>query len=231
LNLLALETTATAGTVAALADDHLLGSLELNPNQRSAQSLAPALADLLRQVGWRPRDVDLVAVAAGPGSFTGLRVGVTTAKAFAYAAGAGVLGVDTLDVVAAAAPEPIEHLWAVIDAQRGDLVAAEFRRAANRWMSAVGPAQLVPATSWLAALPSGSRVTGPGLSRLAERLPPGVEPLEPSLWQPTAEMVARVAIHDYRAGRRDDLWSLVPRYSRRSAAEEKWEQAAGAEQR
>lgn len=224
MNLLALETTEIAGTVAALAGDRLLGQLELNPNQRSAQSLAPALAELLERASWQPSDVDLVAVIAGPGSFTGLRVGVTTAKAFAYAAGAGVLGVDTLQVVAATAPRGVDGLWVAVDAQRGDVVAAEYRRDTTGWMSRVGEARLVAAIEWLAELAPGSVVSGPGLKRLAARLPAGLEPLDPRFWQPTAEMVGRVALHDYEAGRRDDVWSLVPRYSRRSAAEEKWDQ-------
>lgn len=213
-----------AGTVAALAGDRLLGQLELNPSQRSAQSLAPALAEMLERIGWRSSDVDLVAVTAGPGSFTGLRVGVTTAKTFAYAVGAGVMGIDTLQVVAATAPMEIDGLWVAVDAQRGDVVAAEYRRDTAGWMSRVGEARLVAASEWLAELAPGSAVSGPGLKRLVSRLPAELKPLEPRFWQPTAEMVGRVALHDYQAGRRDDLWSLVPHYSRRSAAEEKWDQ-------
>ena len=65
----------------------MLAEQPLDPTRRSAQTLAPAIATLLDAVEWRPADVELVAVATGPGSFTGLRIGVTTAKAFAYAAG------------------------------------------------------------------------------------------------------------------------------------------------
>ena len=80
-----------------VCDANLLAELSLDHTQRSAQSLAPAIEALLTQVGWLPRDVQLVAVSVGPGSFTGLRVGVTTAKVFAYAVGAEVLGIDTLE--------------------------------------------------------------------------------------------------------------------------------------
>src|SRR4030042_1258471 len=105
MRILALETTDKAGSVAAMADGNLLAELTLGQTQRSAQSRAPAMLALLKQVGWRPADVQLVAVSVGPGSFTGLRVGVTTAKVFAYAIGAEVLAIDTLETIASGAPK------------------------------------------------------------------------------------------------------------------------------
>jgi hypothetical protein len=66
-------------------------------------------------------------------------------------------------------------------------------------------------------------VTGPGLVRVLDRVPPGVKVLDQTFWHPRAEVVARLAARQYAEGRRDDLWKLVPRYYRRSAAEEKWD--------
>ncbi|MEX0712672.1 MAG: tRNA (adenosine(37)-N6)-threonylcarbamoyltransferase complex dimerization subunit type 1 TsaB, partial [Pirellulales bacterium] len=91
MRILALETSGKSGSVAVLRGDVLLAEEPLEPSQRSAQSLAPAMRQLLEAVAWTPRDVQLVAVTLGPGSFTGLRVGVTTAKTFAYAVGAVVV--------------------------------------------------------------------------------------------------------------------------------------------
>jgi len=88
VRILALETTEMAGSLAAMHDGKLLAELELDPRQRTAQSLAPGMKTLLAKVAWRPADVELVAVTIGPGSFTGLRLGITTAKTFAYALGA-----------------------------------------------------------------------------------------------------------------------------------------------
>jgi tRNA threonylcarbamoyladenosine biosynthesis protein TsaB len=221
MRILALETTEAIGSVAAAAGDELLAQQQLNPGQRSAQSLAPAIRSLLEHVGWRPAEVQLVAVSAGPGSFTGLRVGVTTAKVFAYAAGAEVLGIDTLEVIAAAAPPEIPSLHAMVDAQRGDVAARAFRRGPDGWLQPAGPTALVPLDAWLAGLPAGTVVSGPGLIKRVGDLPPGVTVLDPAYWAPTAANVARLAHRHYAAGRRDDPWSLAPRYSRRPAAEEK----------
>ena len=276
MRILALETTDKTGSVAALDDCNILAQLMLDQNQRSAQSLAPAMKTLLEQVQWQPKDVQLVGVSVGPGSFTGLRVGVTTAKVFAYAVGADVLGINTLEAIAlggasglieccdgkaannsrgltapgvethhaerwggscTAAPgqqcncrpndepktgcRPVLH--AALDAQRGDVVAQSFAVHSPERVESLGPQELLPAEQWLARLAPGSVVSGPALIRLTDRLPPGIVALDRVVWSPRASAVGRLAAQYYAAGRRDDLWKLVPRYCRRSAAEEKWE--------
>ncbi|OHB72229.1 MAG: tRNA (adenosine(37)-N6)-threonylcarbamoyltransferase complex dimerization subunit type 1 TsaB [Planctomycetes bacterium RBG_13_63_9] len=227
VRILALETTEMIGSVAAMQDRNLLSERMLSTQQRSAQSLAPGLRSLLKQVRWRPADVELVAVSIGPGSFTGLRVGVATAKAFAYAAGAEILGVDTLQVIAAAAPDEIPALSAAVDAQRGQVVAQSFERDSDGWPQPSGAAELIDAYLWLQGLAAGAVVTGPVLGKLADRVPGHVTVLDAKYWPPKAASVARLAARDHAAGLRDDLWSLVPRYSRRSAAEEKWKKSGG----
>ncbi len=223
VNVLALETTERVGGVAAAADDKLLCELTLDREKRSAQSLAPGIKALLAQVGWRPGDVELVATPVGPGSFTGLRVGVATAKAFAYAVGVDILGVDTLEIIAARAPAGVQRLSAALDAQRGQVVARTFERGPDGWLEPVGSAELVDVDAWLESVEAGVCITGPILRKVADRVPAGLAVLDPQYWAPSAAAVARVAVRDYASGRRDDVWSLVPRYSRRSAAEEKWE--------
>jgi tRNA threonylcarbamoyladenosine biosynthesis protein TsaB len=225
VRIIALETTEALGSVAAAHDGELLAELQLDPRQRSAESLAPGLRSLLETVHWQPGDVELVAVTVGPGSFTGLRVGVTTAKTFAYAVGAQILGVDTLHVIAAGVPAGVQTLSAAIDAQRREVVAQRFCRDAEMRLAPAGPQELLPVDAWLNGLTSGTAVAGPVLEKLRERLPSGVSAVDPRFWRPTAAEVARLAARHYAAGRRDDLWSLVPRYSRPSAAEEKWNKA------
>jgi tRNA threonylcarbamoyladenosine biosynthesis protein TsaB len=221
MRLLAIETTGLAGSVAALDDRNVLAELDLPPDRGSSQSLAPGIGRLLATVGWRPKDVQGVAVVAGPGSFTGLRVGVTAAKTFAYAVGAEVLGLDTLEVIAAAAPAEIARVSVAVDAQRGQVVAGDFARASDGWMHAIGPARLLDVEAWWAGLPHGSLVAGPVLRSLVAGLPAGLVALDPKYWFPRAAAAGRLAARLFAAGRRDDLWSLVPRYWRPSAAEEK----------
>jgi tRNA threonylcarbamoyladenosine biosynthesis protein TsaB len=216
---LALETSSLAGSVALLADDHLLAQQSLAAG-RSTQTLAPAIDRLLKDAGLRPADLNLVAVTIGPGSFTGLRIGVTTAKTLAYAVGAQVLGLDTLEVIACQAPRESRELHVVLDAQRKELFLARFRWEEDQLVR-LDESRIVAAETWLAELQPGSIVTGPGLARLEDRLPTRVQTVDLALRQPAAEAVGRLALRHYREGRRDDLWKLAPQYLRASAAEEK----------
>ena len=124
MRILAIETTERIGSVAALNDARLLAEATLTSEQRTAQSLAPALVELLSRARWQAADVDLIAVTDGPGSFTGLRIGVTMAKTLAYAIEAKVLGINTLEVIAAQAPPSEAAVTAVIDAQPGQFYSA-----------------------------------------------------------------------------------------------------------
>lgn len=229
MRILAVETSGRHGSVAALdgrsGEAALVDEIALRGEQRTAQSLAPTLKDLLSRVRWSPQSVELVAVAVGPGSFTGLRIGVTTAKAFAYAVGAQVLGVNTLEVLAsqvtAKAPQARRSLWTILDAQRGELFAGHFRSGQNTAPTHDRDTKLLTADDWLAGLQSGDYVAGPPLRTLRSRLPANVECAPDDLWQPMAAAVGTVAWSAFQQGQRDDLWKLVPNYYRQSAAEEK----------
>ena len=219
--ILALETSARSGSVALLDDERTIRALTLPEKSRTAQTLAPAVADVLQFCDRRPEDVGLVAVTHGPGSFTGIRVGVTMAKIFAYAVKAAVLGLNTLDVIAAQTDERADDdLWAVMDAQRRQLFAARFvPAAAGGWQSSQ-PTQIIDNSDWLEDLAAGSAVTGPGLRLLVDQLPRGVALVPEKHWLPQAATVGRLACERFAAND-DDVWSLSPRYFRKSAAEEK----------
>jgi tRNA threonylcarbamoyladenosine biosynthesis protein TsaB len=220
--ILALETSGRSGSVAALEGGQVLVQVELHAAQRSAQALAPAMVRALAEAGWQPRQVELLAVTAGPGSFTGLRVGVTTAKTFAWATGAALLGVDTLEVIARQAPAMDSPVAVVLEAERNEVFAGLYGPAMGEVLC---PPEIVASDAWLARLKRGWRVTGPALARLAERVPEGVSLVADEFWLPKAAAVGQVAAWRLANGQRDDLWQLVPRYFRRSAAEEKWEAA------
>ncbi|MBN2295400.1 MAG: tRNA (adenosine(37)-N6)-threonylcarbamoyltransferase complex dimerization subunit type 1 TsaB [Pirellulales bacterium] len=223
MNILAIETTERIGSVAAMSEGQLLCELGLDPSQRSAQSLAPAVKSLLSEVDWQPGNIDLVAVTVGPGSFTGLRVGIATAKTLAFCCEAEILGINTLEAIAAAAPSDVDQLEVVVDAQRNEVVVQKFRRGEDGWFTPEqDPARLVDIDDWLEGLAPGTVISGPILKRLANRLPQTVIPLPPEQSHPTAANIARLAARHHAAGRRDDVWKLVPVYSRQSAAEEKW---------
>jgi tRNA threonylcarbamoyladenosine biosynthesis protein TsaB len=225
MQIVAIDTSGRHGSLAVLSGEAdqavILREVVLGGEQRTAQSLAPALRDLLAEASWPPRTTGLVAVTVGPGSFTGLRIGVTTAKAFAYAVGAEIIGVNTLDVLASQVTRAPSPLWAIMDAQRQELFAARFESNGADVIPMSQQTRIVPKDQWLAGLQAGERVTGPALRGLVLRLPVGVVATPNELWQPTAAAVGKLAWRSYYAGHRDDVWKLLPKYYRPSAAEEK----------
>jgi len=222
VRILAIETSGKTGSVATLENGQVIRQAELDPALRSARTLAPAIQQVLRDTGWTPGDVQLVAVAVGPGSFTGLRLGVMTAKAFAFAVGAQVLGVGTLDTVAARSASAAPRIAAAIDAQRDEVYAGHFARDAAGALVQHGATEIIAIERWLAALAPGVLVTGPALVKLAERVPRPAVVAPRELWSPDAATVGQLAAANYASGARDDVFRLTPIYSRRSAAEEKW---------
>lgn len=222
MRVLALETSARTGYVAALEDDRLLGQMVFDSDQRTAQSFAPGIIRQLQSVGWSPADIELVVVTSGPGSFTGLRIGITAAKTLAYAVGAEVIGLNTLKVIASQVRTDRESAWAVMDAQRGQLFAARFRRRDDVCETIV-QTHIVDNEEWLQSLTTDTAVTGPGLTKLRDRLPAEIDVVDEDRWTPEAATVGRVGYLEFQSGRRDDLWALAPEYYRKSAAEEKFD--------
>lgn len=226
--ILALETSGSGGSIAALEGDKLLVELTLDASLRSTRTLAPGIQQVLKAAGWQPREIELVAVTSGPGSFTGLRIGLTTARTMAYAIGAEVLGINTLDVLAEQAASDVHAVCAVMDAQRQELFAASYRRQdSGMWRrSTQQEPAILGIDAWLASLAPGDLVIGPVLAKLKPRLPSDVILAPEVSWQPKAATVGHIAARRFASGERHDLWTLAPLYLRRSAAEEKADGAA-----
>lgn len=229
MRILAIESSSLAGTVSLLEDGIVLDQINLNPHQRSAQSLAKGIRAQLESTQWSVRDVDLVTVAQGPGSFTGLRVGVTTAKVLAYVTNANLIGVNTLEVIAAQAPRSIRRVEAVLDAHRNQLFAATFQRQDDGELTTLKATEIVGLAHWLDHLDPTSTVTGPGLKKVEQQIGPQIRVLDRALWTPQATSVGRLGYREFQSGRRDNLWEFVPQYYRPSAAEERLAKREGAE--
>jgi tRNA threonylcarbamoyladenosine biosynthesis protein TsaB len=224
--LLLIETSGRAGWAALAEGEALRGERRLDEARRHARDLAPAVAELLAERGWRPRDLDAVAVGLGPGSYTGLRVGVMSAKALAYAVGCALLGVETFAAVAGQAPADADRLDVLGDAQQDKVYVQPFVRGPAGWKAA-GALAVRPFAEWLAGRAADARVTGPGLHKWAARLPAGVPVVDAAAWDPRPASVLRLTLARYRAGERDDVWALEPLYLRPSAAEEQWKGRRG----
>ena len=125
--ILAFETSAKAGSVALWQDGKLLGESYQNTGMTHSQTLLAMAEDLLKSCGFTPRQVEAVAVAAGPGSFTGVRIGVAAAKGFSWGLQLPCCGVSTLEAMAENLGIYNGIVVAVMDARRSQVYNGIFR--------------------------------------------------------------------------------------------------------
>jgi tRNA threonylcarbamoyladenosine biosynthesis protein TsaB len=220
--LLILETSDRPGLVAGALGERLCGRRPLDDARRNGRDLAPAVAELLAEQGWRPRDLQAIVVSRGPGSYTGLRVGIMSAKAFAYATGCALVAVDTFAAIAQQASASFARVDVLSDAQQDKVYVQPFVATPAGFQPAADLA-IRPVADWLAARDPAAPVTGPGLRKWRGRLPTDATVVDAALWAPGAESLLRLGLDRYRQGQRDDFWSLEPLYLRPSSAEEQWQ--------
>lgn len=126
MRILAVDTTTARGSVALLADGDVVAELRLASPEGHSSRLLPAVEFLLARLGLRPAEVDGFVVATGPGSFTGLRVGISTVQGLALGLGRPCLGLPALDALAARIKGMAPCLVALMDAYRGEIFGGVY---------------------------------------------------------------------------------------------------------
>ncbi len=127
MKLLAADTTAAVATVALFDGENCILELEADGEKKHAETLAPMIDQLLSQTGTRTDEIDMFAVDIGPGSFTGVRIGVSLINAMAFALKKQVVPVDALYALYTACGEPSRPVCAMIDARNGNAYAALYQ--------------------------------------------------------------------------------------------------------
>lgn len=126
MKILAVDTSASVATAAVTDDTKLLGEFSINNKKTHSQKLLPMIRELLSGLELKPADIDIYAASSGPGSFTGLRIGVTTIKAMAYAAQKPVISVPTLDALAYNIPKTQSLICPIMDARNDQVYTAVY---------------------------------------------------------------------------------------------------------
>lgn len=214
-NRLVIDTGGKVGRVGLVTDGAVVRAISLDSARRHARDLTVVIGDLLSGAGLRAAHLAGVTVAVGPGSFTGLRVGVMAAKALAYATGCDLVPVPTFHAVARQAPADAANLWVIADALQGQVYLQRFARGAP-----VEELRIVAAAEALPAAPADAWFTGPGVAVYADKnIPQGCKLVDETAREPTVESL-------YAAGAgvapltRPELFALEPLYLRGSSAEE-----------
>lgn len=223
--LLLLETSGTVGRVGLARGADLLADVALEERRRHARDLAPVAQRLLHEHGWQPGDVEGVIVSQGPGSYTGLRVGLMSAKTFAWAVGCPLIAVPTLEVVAHQARSHARQVETIADAQQDRVYRQRFRLGsiAGEPPQAVTDLTVIDAPAWQAEWSTAFPLSGPGLWHWHERLPSQVPLLPAELWLPGLPSLLALGLHRWLHRQVSNPLTLEPLYLRPSSAEEKWE--------
>ena len=219
---LGIETSGRSGSVALLRDAEFVAERSLDrTGRRHAQTLLAEIDGMLREYELSAKDIHTIAVSVGPGSFTGLRVGIVCAKTFAYASGCRLAAVTTFQAIAENAPSHVSELFVIADAQRQDLFVGRFCRVDENF-ALQGEIEIHPAAKWCAARRDSDLVSGPGVKKWSESLSSVCEVLPESGFNPQARVVAALGAKQTVEGSSADPWALEPLYLRRSSAEDRW---------
>ncbi len=234
MRILGLDTSAASGGAALLVDGMVCSERSFNVGTVHSERLMPAVEQVLREADITGDELDAISVTVGPGSFTGLRVGVTTAKALAYGWEKPMVPVNTLEALAWQVTGLSGLVLSALNARRGNVYGAVYRVAAGGGSPPVAlyQPQNLPMSQLLAKLADCEEsvaVVGDGQAVFSDiieavlgerwlRLPRLAETLRPA-------SVASLGSLYYSQGVSTDSFTLLPTYLRKAEAERKWERA------
>ena len=239
--LLALDTATQVSSVAVISGKKLAAELTVQGRLTHSETLVPHIRQVLQMAELKKEQLTGIAVSQGPGSFTGLRIGLAAAKAMAYALGLPLVGVPTPAVLACQCPVPGLRLVTLLDAQKGNAYVQSFRWARTQEQGEEGwsveglhlhPLHEVQVAPLKETVKACGAVGEPVLllgdvvqKKIAGRLelPDNVNCAPRHLVMPRAACVAQLGLSLLAAGRTANVMDFEPLYVRRSEAEVLWE--------
>jgi tRNA threonylcarbamoyladenosine biosynthesis protein TsaB len=220
MRLLALDTSTLAGSIALLEDDLLRAEVNMNLGRKHTERLLPGMDWIFSELEIEPAQIEAIAVGIGPGSFTGLRVGLATAKGLALSLEIPIVGVSSLDALAWQVRFYPGSILALIDARKGQLFA-RFYKGGDGFAAAADPMVVNPA-ELAAKIPEKTMIVGEGYRAYQDvfvKLGDKVQAAGFEFDIPRASIIGKLGFKRLKAGDRDDPDTLVPVYLRSSDAE------------
>lgn len=222
MKVLALDTASTTGSVALMDGSRLIAETLLNVRATHSERLLDQVQQVLRAGELKLSDLDLLAVVRGPGSFTGLRIGLATAKGLAQAAGLPLVGVSSLQLLAMNLPLSAMPVCAFLDARKQEVYTGLFQWRGNRPV-ALEPERVLPPRQALESLPEEVALVGDAVALyrplIDEILGSRAQLPADCHHQPRAAAAAALAVAEYTADGCFDPARLSPVYIRPSDAE------------
>ncbi|MGB7366073.1 tRNA (adenosine(37)-N6)-threonylcarbamoyltransferase complex dimerization subunit type 1 TsaB [Carnobacterium jeotgali] len=127
MKVLAIDTSNQAMSIAVLDDEKVIGEITTNIKRNHSERLMPAIDELMKDVQWQPSDLNRIVVAKGPGSYTGLRIGVTVAKTLAWTLGVELVGISSLKTLAGNCESSPHYLVPLFDARRKNIYTGLYQ--------------------------------------------------------------------------------------------------------
>ena len=225
-NWLILETSGRVARLGLARGGAVVGRAELDSSRRHAREMMPTAAALLKAEGVQPRHLTGVMASTGPGSYTGLRVGLVTAKALAYALGCELRAVGAFWAVAHQSPAGAERVWVTSDALQGQVYAQRFALRHDGWLPD-STLQILAVGAFAAQIAPGDWLSGPGLGAYDSRLPQANARVAEADREPRVESVFVVGKRLGQPLTQEEMFALEPLYLRGSSAEEKANEPRG----
>lgn len=225
MNLLAIDSSSVAGSIAYIKDDQLAGEYYFCDKLTHSQTIMPMLEHMQKLIKIELKTIDAVAVTSGPGSFTGLRIGVTAAKALAFALEVPIIGVPTLDCLARSFYFTEHFICPIMDARRNQVYTALYKWKSEH-LERLTDYLAIDLEDYLKTLELGQNkiiFLGDGITpykeKIQEQLGSQVVFAPTFLKQQRASVLATIAMHYYKEGKVEDPSLFVPMYLRKSQAE------------
>lgn len=228
MKILAIDTSTLVMGVALLDEERVLGEVTTNLRKDHSVRLMPTVARLMEELGLSVSDLDLIAVASGPGSYTGVRIGVTTAKTMAWSRNLPLIGISSLAVLAMNGMRFNGKIAPLFDARRDRVYTGLFQGSRSGEMRAVKKERVIPLNEWLKELKEEGPVLflGDDVGRFRERI--GENLGENAFFGfppeniPRASCLARLALARWRREEKGEGPDFTPNYLQLAEAEVKW---------
>jgi tRNA threonylcarbamoyladenosine biosynthesis protein TsaB len=223
MRILAADTSTASGSIALLDDEKVLLEWVLAASQTHNRRLLKSIEDALRSVGWDLGDVNAFAVTVGPGSFTGLRIGLTTIKTLAWASGKAFIGIPSLDVLAAALSHSSLPVYPLINAHKEEVYGCLYHPDSAGELHPAGPYRAMPPAALVGLVRERTLFCGDGWLLYGKVLQDQLGPLAVGAAAPfhfiRAAVLGDLARKRLERGEANDPVTTVPLYVRPSEAE------------
>lgn len=229
MRILGIDTSTMAASVAVIEDNQLVCEYTINTKKTHSQKLMPMIENMLKESDLNINDIDLIGICVGPGSFTGLRIGMATAKAIAHVNNIPIVGVTSLEMLAANMNLCDKKICSILDAQRNQVYTAKFEYIGNRLVQIndTDVLEIDKLINEISASEDDYILIGEAVYKYEEKLKDieNISIPSPSHNVTKASSLCSIALEKYNQGENiESCYTINPMYIRKSQAEVQYDE-------